>query len=212
MEKQFWHDKWERNEIAFHGGEPHPLLVHNLPALGLATGARLFLPLSGKSLDIGWLRGRGYEVAAIELSRLAIEQLFAELKIEPRVSEVGPLELFEADGLSVFVGDFFDLGREALGTVDAIYDRAALVALPEPLRERYAGHLVHLTHAAPQLLISFDYDPSLLVGPPFSVPEHEVRRHYGAAYHIRGLGRHEVKGGIRGVGPIYEDVWLMERR
>ncbi|WP_428030871.1 thiopurine S-methyltransferase [Ancylobacter sp.] len=212
MDPDFWLRKWQANETAFHEGEANRLLVQHFSALGLAKGARVFVPLCGKSRDIHWLLARGYEVVGAELSRLAIEQLFAELGVAPAVTEAGPLERFAAEGLVVYVGDIFDLNRETLGPVAAIYDRAALVALPEAMRARYAAHLVHMTHGAPQLLIAFDYDQTLLVGPPFAVPGHEVRKLYGAAYHPSLLEKHPLMGGIRGVGPVVEDAWKLERR
>lgn len=212
MDDSFWHDKWRRGEIAFHASAPNPLLQRHLPALGLAPGTRLFLPLCGKSLDIGWLLSQGHRVAGAELSRLAVEQLFAELGVTPEISDAGPLERFEAGPLTVFVGNIFDVDRHALGAVDAVYDRAALVALPGPMRERYAAHLVHLTHAARQLLIAFDYDQSLLAGPPFAVPEAEVRRLYGPSYHVTLLEKHEPKDGLKGHRPVHEDVWRLEPR
>lgn len=212
MDPDFWHRKWEANEIAFHEGEANLLLVRHFHELGLAPGARVFVPLCGKSHDLHWLLTQGFEVAGAELSRLAVEQLFTELGVTPEITEIGPLERFAAEGITVFVGDIFDLKRETLGRVDAVYDRAALVALPETMRDRYAAHLVHMTHGAPQLLIAFDYDQSLTVGPPFSVPEHEVRRHYGTAYRATLLERHPLKGGLRGTGPVIEDVWRLARR
>ncbi|MBS7545595.1 thiopurine S-methyltransferase [Ancylobacter oerskovii] len=212
MDEEFWHGKWRRGEIAFHEADGNPLLRRYFPRLDLPAGARLFLPLCGKTRDIAWLLAQGHAVAGAELSRLAIEQLFAELGLVPHITPVGPLERFEAGRLTVFVGNLFDLDRHALGEVGAIYDRAALVALPEPMRPRYAAHLVHLTHAAPQLLIAFDYEPSLVVGPPFAVPEPEIRRHYGAAYHVTLAGRHELKEGLKGRKPVEETVWLLRPR
>ena len=63
----------------------------------------------------------------------------------------------------------FDLSRGELCEVDAIYDRAALIALPEQLRNRYARHLVQITNRALQLLICVTYEQHLIAGPPFSV-------------------------------------------
>ncbi|GAB4068197.1 thiopurine S-methyltransferase [Ancylobacter sonchi] len=212
MDEEFWQGKWRRGEIAFHEADGNPLLRRYLPALHLPADSRLLLPLCGKTRDISWLLGQGYTIIGAELSRLAIEQLFAELGMVPHVTPAGPLERFEAGRLTVFVGNFFDLDRHVLGEVDAVYDRAALVALPEAMRARYAGHLVHLARAAPQLLIAFEYDQSQLVGPPFAVPEAEVRRHYGGAYHVTEAGRHELKDGLKGLKPAHEIVWLMRPR
>lgn len=212
MDQDFWHRKWASNEIGFHEARPNALLVAHLPELALPAGARLFLPLCGKSLDIGWLLAQGHRVAGAELSRLAIEQLFAELGVEPTISAAGPLERFEAGPLTVFVGDIFELDRATLGPVDAIYDRAALVALPDGLRARYAHHLVALTGAAPQLLVTFEYDQSVMPGPPFSVDAEEVRRRYEATYALALAAAREVPGGLKGICPAREAVWRLTPR
>ena len=212
MDEQFWHRKWQINEIGFHEAEPNPHLVRNLPALGLPPGARLLLPLCGKSRDIHWLVSQNYKVAGIELSRLAVEQLFDELGIVPDISEIGPLQCFETTGLTIFIGNVFDLNRDALGKVDAIYDRAALVALPEPMRNRYAAHLITVTDAAPQLLVCYEYDQTLMNGPPFSVTETEVRQHFEGRYRLTRLESLDVKGGLKGICPSRETIWLLEPR
>ncbi len=211
MDAEFWHRKWADNDIGFHESEVNPLLVGHLPALALDKGRRVFLPLCGKTLDIHWLLSRDYRVAGVELSRTAVEQLFAELGVAPMVSSCGPLERFSAPGVDIFVGDFFDLSGELLGPVDAIYDRAALVALAEGTRSRYAAHLTEITACAPQLLICFEYDPGLMNGPPFSLTGEEVARHYGGRYQVTLLDRVDIPGGFKGRIPAKESVWLLAR-
>ncbi len=149
-------------------------------------------------------------MVGVELSVLAIDQLFAELDIVPEVTEYEELLHYRAPNLDVFVGDVFLLSEGLLGPVDAIYDRAALVALPQALREQYSQHLMKITNHAPQLLISFDYDQSLMPGPPFCVDEAEVRRYYDAGYQLRLLESAEVSGGLKGVCPARELVILLE--
>src|SRR5215831_11061782 len=167
MDARFWRQKWEQNEIAFHQSEVNPHLAAHFYKLSVAKGGRVFLPLCGKTLDIGWLLSQGYRVAGAELSRIAIEQLFMELGMQPEISGVGDVEQWSAYKIDIFVGDIFALSRQILGPVDAIYDRAALVALPENMRKRYAAHLTELTQKAPQLLISYEYDQRVMAGPPF---------------------------------------------
>src|ERR1700760_3676429 len=87
MDTEFWLRKWELNETAFHQSAAHPLLVAYFEALSLPKGSRLFLPLCGKTLDVGWLLSRGYRVCGAELSPLAIEQLFAELGVTPQIAD-----------------------------------------------------------------------------------------------------------------------------
>src|SRR5262249_2938954 len=161
---------------------PNPLLVKYFNELSLAKCSRIFVPLCGKTLDISWLLSKGYPVAGAELSQIAIEQLFMELGMQPEISTVGGVEQWSSNNLDIFVGDIFALSRKMLGPVDAVYDRAALVAFPEEMRKRYTAHLTEITGKAPQLLISYDYDQSKMDGPPFSVSNEEVERHYAGNY------------------------------
>jgi thiopurine S-methyltransferase len=211
MDPQFWHQRWETNQIGFHGSKPNPQLVAHFDALSLAQDSRVFVPLCGKTLDIGWLLANGYRIAGAELSELAITQLFAELGIEPQVTELGAHKRYSAPDIDIFVGDIFDLSGETLGAVDAIYDRAALVALPENMRGRYTKHLTAMTKRAPQLLITFDYDQSLMQGPPFAVSDEEVSRHYTGVYEIAHLATAEVTSGRLENFAAKENVWLLKR-
>ena len=211
MEANFWHERWQSNEIGFHGNQANPLLVANFKRLGLQVGQRVFLPLCGKTLDIHWLLAQGQHVAGAELSEIAIQQLFAELELTPKITSEGQLLRYSSPAIDIFVGDIFDLTPEQLGPVDAIYDRAALVALPTDLRQRYSAHLMALTQTAPQLLICFEYDQSLIEGPPFSIADAEVAQHYQADYAFKLLSQTEMAGGgLRGKYPAEEKVWLLQ--
>jgi thiopurine S-methyltransferase len=137
--------------------------------------------------------------------------LFAELGVEPDITVIGPVSRYSSNNIDIFVGDIFGLSRSVLGQIDAIYDRAALVALPEPLRDRYAAHLINITDRAPQLLISYDYDQRLLDGPPFAVSNEEVERHYRDSYDLKLLARADIKGGLKGKCAAAENVWLLKR-
>lgn len=209
MDHDFWYRKWQAKEIGFHLTEANPLLVEHFGALSLESGSRVFLPLCGKTRDIAWLLSCGYRVAGAELSAIAIEELFQELGVEPEVKDAGKLKHYAAPGIDMFVGDIFDLSAAALGPVDAVYDRAALVALPEAMRADYVRHLIAITASAPQLLISFEYDQAAMAGPPFAVDELEVRRHYGEAYRLRCIERADVVGGLKGIVAAKECVWLL---
>ncbi|MEM1376466.1 MAG: thiopurine S-methyltransferase [Pseudomonadota bacterium] len=208
VEPQFWHDRWASGQIGFHQASGNPLLAKHISALGLEDGARVFLPLCGKTGDIGWLLSQGFSVVGVELSRTAIEDLFDELALEPEMTKQGRLEAFEAENLTVYVGDFFDLDREMLGPVGAIYDRAALVALPDDgMRGRYARHLADITQCAPQLTITFEYPDGMIEGPPFSISPQNLEMMHGDRYGIELLERGLSPGGLRGNGEVYEAVW-----
>lgn len=210
MDESFWHNKWASKDIAFHTAKPNPLLLQYFKQLGLEKGARVFLPLCGKTLDIGWLLQQGCRVAGAELSTIAVEELFAELNLVPQHNKVGGLTHYHAEKIDIFVGDIFTLTPELLGKVDAIYDRAALVALPDNLRAAYIKLLKEMTRSAPQLLINYEYDQSKQAGPPFSISDEELVRHYQSAYQLNLLSSEEVPGGLKGQCPALEKVWLLK--
>lgn len=210
MDASFWHQRWGKNEIAFHEREANPLLVKYFKELSLAKGGRIFLPLCGKTLDIRWLLSNGYRIAGAELSKIAIEQLFNELGVEPKISRHGGVDHYSAKDIDIFVGDIFDLSSKMLGPVDAVYDRAALVALPEEMRHRYTAHLTEITDKAPQLLICLEYDQSLMDGPPFSITNEEVNQHYRDKYDLTLVISTDVAGGLKGKCAAKENAWLLK--
>ncbi|WP_211441924.1 thiopurine S-methyltransferase [Collimonas humicola] len=211
MEASFWHKKWERGEINFHESEANPLLTAHFEKLHPANGSRVFLPLCGKTRDIAWLLACGYRVAGAELSGHAVSELFKELALEPKISKVGKLTRYSAKDIDILVGDIFDVSAEYLGPIDAIYDRAALVALPLSAREKYASYLMKITGAAPQLLITYEYEQALMDGPPFSVNGDEVKQRYGAAYQLTLVENRDVAGGLKGKVASTETAWLLQK-
>lgn len=192
MEHSFWRSRWQNDQLGFHLSFVHPILKRNLPSYELPPGACVFLPLCGKTLDIGWLLGQGYRVIGAELSELAVAQLFDELGITPKCSAWAGGQCWHHGKLTVFQGDIFRLTAEDLGLVDMVHDRAALVALPPAMRSTYAEQILALTGTAPQLLITFEYDAAEKDGPPFPVLPEEVMQHYGERHAITELSRKDV--------------------
>lgn len=211
MDAQFWHDRWAKNEIGFHKSEANPFLVKYVHELALSKGNRVFVPLCGKTLDIPWLLSNGYRIAGSELSAIAIDQLFSGLGVTPTITKNGRIAHYHANNIDIFVGDLFDVTRTMLGPVDAIYDRAALVALPDTIRSRYTAHVTDITNHAPQLLICYEYDQRTAEGPPFSISHEEVRRHYANQYQLTLLTSEEVPGGLKGKCAATEHVWLLQQ-
>lgn len=210
MDHDFWHSRWEANQIGFHQPKPNALMEAHLHQLALSEDARLFLPLCGKTLDITWFLANGFRVAGAELSELAIQQLFNELDVVPQIETLGRSKRYSAPRLEVFVGDIFDLDRATLGDVHAVYDRAALVALPDSMRTRYSQHLTEMTNGVPQFLLTFTYDQSAMPGPPFSIEPTEVHRHYDEHFEVAKLGHADVAGGLKGICPTIETAWHLK--
>jgi len=211
MDGNFWHQRWERNEIAFHEREANPLLVTYFRHLCLPEGSRVFVPLCGKTLDIHWMLSHNHRVVGSELSKIAIEQLFSELGVEPDITAIDQVSRFSSNNIDIFVGDIFALSSSVLGKIDAIYDRAALVAFPQPKRDQYAKHLIEISNQAPQLLITYDYDQRLLDGPPFSISRAEVARQYEDIYDLKLLASADIEGGLKGRCAAAENAWLLKR-
>lgn len=189
MDAKFWHDRWAKNEIGFHEGAPNAVLVRHFDRLGLSPGARVFVPLCGKSHDLSWLASRDMKVTGAELSRAAVDQFFTEAGVTPTAENTGTVSRLTAGPITIFAGDIFDLDANTLGPVDAVYDRAALVALPPDMRPRYAAHLATITRAAPQLLVTLEFGPGDTAGPPFSVTAADVHRYYADRFHTQELER-----------------------
>jgi thiopurine S-methyltransferase len=207
MDPNFWHKRWEKNEIGFHQSAVNVLLSDHFSGLSLPQTSRVFVPLCGKTRDIAWLLSQGHRVVGVELSKLAVEELFVDLGVAPKISVQGDLLRYSAPGLEIFVGDIFELSGDLLGRVDAIYDRAALVAFPTEMRGRYGAHVAAITQLAPQFLICFEYDQAVMNGPPFSIDRQKVHDVYGAHYQIEPITNRDVAGGLKGKCPAQETVW-----
>ena len=196
MDAKFWLGLWKSNRIPFHeGGRSMRSWSGIFQPWTCRRDVRSSCRFVAKAATSPGFWHRGHPVVGVELSALAIEQLFAELGVTPKITQTGDFVSYEAANIRVLVGDVFALTAEMLGPVAAIYDRAALIALPPEVRRHYSAHLVALTRAAPQLLITITYDQSLREGPPFSVSDAEVANLYAARYQIRALERRDVAAG-----------------
>ncbi|MHA3103160.1 thiopurine S-methyltransferase [Acinetobacter sp. ANC 3791] len=211
MQEQFWLDKWKNNQIGFHQHQVNEFLAKYIDKLSLQKNDRIFVPLCGKSLDIHWLLDQGLRVVAIELSELAVEELIKTLNLPFEEIQNQRLRHFHHPQIDIFNGDIFQLTKPLLGDVDAIYDRAALVALPENMRVEYAQHLKEITNNAPQLLISYEYDQDAFSGPPFSIPETKIKGLYDDVYNIEPLIRIERPRAFQQQDAI-ETAWYLAKK
>jgi thiopurine S-methyltransferase len=175
MNNEFWLKRWSENRIGFHKAGVNPLLEQFLPQISKVPG-RTLVPLCGKSVDLAWLAARGHQVVGADISEMAARAFASEQGIAMTVASEPPFMVFRAERIAYYVGDFFDIKPERIGRFDLIYDRAALIALPREKRSEYAQHLKSLLVPGGQMLmISLEYDPKKMEGPPFAVTESEVR-------------------------------------
>jgi thiopurine S-methyltransferase len=193
VQPEFWQERWRTAQIGFHQSAVDRHLKAYWPRLKLAVGSRVFVPLCGKSLDLLWLRDQGHAVIGVELSRIAVEAFFAENGILARRRSLAEFEVYEADGVTLYCGDFFKLTPEQIGSVSAVYDRASLISWTTELRAPYAAHLAALAGSGTQtLLITVEYPPLQMNGPPFAVFSADVTSLYAGAYEIELLGADEI--------------------
>ncbi|MCF5723807.1 thiopurine S-methyltransferase [Pseudomonas syringae] len=195
MEPKFWQERWARNQIGFHLPEVNPYLQRHWSRLNLTEGARVLVPLCGKSLDLMWLANQGLRVVGVELSEQAVEAFFSEQNLTPRISQQGVFKVFQADLIEIWCGDFFALEAEIFADCSALYDRAALIALPPLMRAQYAERLNSVLRPGCQgLLITLDYEQTQKAGPPFAAPDEEVNILLGARWGLEVLQEQDILG------------------
>lgn len=144
QDNHLWLEFWRDQRSDFHQSAVNPLLTKFWPALALAQGSRVFVPLCGKSLDMLWLAQQGHEVIGIELSPVAVAAFFSENDLQPTQQQVGAFTLWRDGPISILCGDYFALTTNELGMIDTVYDRSALTALPEEIRGLYVAQLNRL--------------------------------------------------------------------
>ena len=215
MKKEFWLERWERQEIGFHQNEINPYLCQYWNEVHAARESEVFVPLCGKSRDMLWLRKQGHRVLGVELSTIAVQAFFQENDCSAHCSVDGKFDRCEADGISILCGDFFDLSMDDLAKVSAVYDRASLIALPPEMRERYVLHLATILPASTNiLLITYDYPQAEMPGPPFAVSTKEVEALYCRHAEVRLLTQLDAlpqnpRLQERGVSRLQENIFLL---
>ncbi|ANO50298.1 thiopurine S-methyltransferase [Woeseia oceani] len=197
-----WLGRWREGRTGWHEERGNAALQEYWPPL--PAGTRVLVPLCGKSVDMLWLANRGLEVVGVELSALAIEAFFAEHAIAFDIDDSGALTRYRAVDrpVTLYCGDYFELACEPCA---ALFDRGALVALPESLRPAYARHTDSLlTSSAVRLLVTLEYDQQRASGPPFAVTAEEVQRYWPH------LQRISVRDDIADAPPKFRAAGLTE--
>lgn len=211
MDAEFWHSRWAENRIGFHLSDVNPLLIKHWSALNAQRDDRVFVPMCGKSEDLVWLAQKHDHVIGVELSDIAVKAFFAENLYTPLVTGVGHQHLYEFDEISIYQGDYFTLN---IDPVDVVYDRAALIAMPEDMRQLYVEKLLSLVKTGGRiLLVTLDYPQDELAGPPFSVPKADVEALFSGCK-VTHLERDDADESHprrqRGLSRFAEEVWLIE--
>ena len=203
---QFWRDR----RTDFHQTAVNRLLAQFWPGLDPGHGSRVFVPLCGKSLDMLWLAEQGHRVIGVELSAVAVRAFFKENQLRPVRRRVGKFTLWRSGRLTILCGDYFSLTAADLGAVDIVYDRAALTALPEDIREQYVSQLQRLVPptATILLLTTEDIETEPSEGNATNIAA-EVQDLYGECFaielsHVQNIGELDPEAGDAGEAGQYK--------
>jgi thiopurine S-methyltransferase len=147
----------------------------------------------------------------VELSDIAVAGFFADHDLEFERESSGTLDRYTAKDypITVYRGDYFSFQSP---TFDALYDRGALVALPQDLRPRYVEHTRQLLRSdAMRLVITLEYDQQVVNGPPFSVLAGELAGYWDDLVRVgekSDINNCPPKFRKAGLTDILEVVWL----
>jgi len=216
MDPEFWQNRWQEKRIGFNQSAVNPLLIKYWSTLNLPADSRIFVPLCGKSIDMVWLAAQGYDVVGVELVESAVQAFFNEQNIEPTIfqhAENPAIICYQGkllgQKIELWVADIFALTSEDTGKIKAVYDKAALIALPADMRSKYSEQISEISGNAPQLLITLNYDQSKKDGPPFSINHEQVQQYYGSHYQIAELASEPDSIGSMPSLKVSEQVWLL---
>ena len=154
---------------------------------------------------------------AVELSQVAVDEFFAEHGLVPEVEATRHGLHHRAGGIELIRGDAFDLDAGLLSRCAAVFDRAALIALPPALRARYVGELyARLPRGCRGLLVTLEYPQADRDGPPFSVQEDEVQALYAGDWTVDLRERRQIlpdhPGYVGGASRLDTAVYGLARR
>ncbi len=221
MNSKFWQQRWQEGRIGFHQFDVNPQLIKHFSALALPFRSRVLVPLCGKSVDMVWLAHAGYDVVGVELVESAVQAFFIEQNITPTITEFtsaadgSTLKRYQGQlagqTISLWVADIFALSPTAIGDIAAVYDRAALIALPETMRADYSTQIIKLSDNAAQLLITLNYEQSKKDGPPFSISQEQLHQYYDANYEIIELESELSTLNSAAELLVTEHVWLLSK-
>ena len=183
-----WASYWVRKNPGFHEGEVNVYLQRYLSLFCLQPGDTIFMPLCGKAVDILWLSQQGFHVVGVELSASAIESFFEESGLQYEKKHSAHFAIYRSPNITLYQGNFMNLTAQQLEPCQLVYDRASIVAIESFNRSTYVDQMLEIVPGSvPMLLITLEYDQSVMQGPPFSVPVSEITSLYCSRYVVELL-------------------------
>ena len=150
-----WAGRWSKQMTGWHQKAEHHTLAKYADSV-LKGRRSVLVPLCGKTVDLTTLALRGHDVLGVEGIHKAIIEYSIEncttIDLDPMRStgEYGPKfdsyvgRMKEGGKVELLKGDFFDLPTIGLERVDAVWDRASIVAINPSLRREYVDCIGHV--------------------------------------------------------------------
>ena len=187
---EFWRQRWRDGQTGWDQGKAHAdlaMLESVARARGhLTQGARILEPAAGRAHASAALARLGYDVTAFDVAPEAMAAAAAEHGVLP--------------GLTLMVADALVVRPSWLGAFAAVYDRAALCALPPELRPTYIATLhAHLREGGALLTIPFteiraEPDGTTRAGPPFALAARDFATLLAPLFTLELVVEREVPG------------------
>ncbi|KAM4706063.1 thiopurine S-methyltransferase-like isoform 1-T2 [Rhinophrynus dorsalis] len=189
-----WVQRWENRNIAFHQDNIHQFLSEFLDTmLNNREQLNIFFPLCGKAVDMKWLAHMGHNIVGVDVSEIGLKEFFEESKIdyvEEAMTEIPGAKVFKSTSgnISLYCCNIFDLSDSLIGKFGGIWDRGAMVAMNPCDRERYTNLMLSfMAKDCRYLLVTLNYNPALIKGPPFYVSDADLERFLGPLCTIKHL-------------------------
>ena len=201
-----WQKGWDSGRYsvagqAFHKAEVNPFLATHMPLLQLRPSEdvdkqdRVLVPLCGKTVDMVYFADQKISVIGLEAIPRAIQEFAEEIVKSPQ--EPGSFRLhkdaqhnWKPNGngyVGIVEGDALEFKVDEKGPVDAIWDRAALIALRPEDRDAYVLMLHDSLKPGGRVLLSVVEHDMVMVpevqpptgtsepyGPPYSITKEYV--------------------------------------
>ncbi len=215
--REFWLQRWREGDIGWHHQEINPHLLSFWHTLGMDQNSLVLVPLCGKSRDMIWLAQQGYSIVGVEISEIAVSGFFSNQDLIAKRSNLGAFQQFQAEPYTLLCGDIFQLKSHHVKQINAVYDRASLVALDSKQRKAYAKLLGEiLPSGCSVLLVAMDYPQKEMRGPPYAVTDTEVQDLFADNFqvthlHALDLLKDTERYSGKGLSRLSENIYKLQR-
>lgn len=192
-----WKETWEKTggNVPWQKSEVDGYLQEHINDLtGGEKNVSILVTWCGNSLDIPWLSSQGYDVVGVEISELGVRQMFEENGIPYSTTQEGGFSIYQAQDrkMKVFVGNYYNLTPELVGTFDGVWDNNAFGAAEVANREKYMSVLVSLLKPDGRVLLgNWEYGELVRDSAPFSLSCTFVKELFQEKFEVQFVGKCE---------------------